>query len=53
MLTKDALRIAFKTVNRLYNEAIANNDKVMIGKWQEERNRILRLLTSHGENTNG
>ncbi len=52
MLTKDALGGALMTVNYLYDSAIANNDKIMIGKWEAERNRILRLLTLHDENNN-
>tara|TARA_Y100001937_G_scaffold117139_1_gene170044 strand:- start:12791 stop:12955 length:165 start_codon:yes stop_codon:yes gene_type:complete len=53
MLTKDALKGALKTVNRLYDSAIANNNKIMIRTWESERNRIINLLTTlSGKNNN-
>lgn len=51
-LTKDALQGALKNVQRLWQEALVNDDKVEIARWGVERSRILALIISYDEENN-
>ena len=51
-LTKDALQGALKNVQRLWQEALVNEDKAEIARWGVERSRILSMIISYDEETN-
>lgn len=51
-LTKDALEGALKNVQRLWMEALADDNKAEIARWGVERSRILSMIISYDEETN-